>query len=394
MKNLFNKIINLGVKPNYLPWERHLTRKLNSISLISIFNVLSGIIFFIILDYTPYISVCVACLVMVLITFSLNYYKNYLWAAYLFFTYGFWGFFIPIILLLGLDSYIGLFYFPVIMGMIMLLGKKETFKHFIMLCSICILSIVTIALGYKFHIISNNLPYDVLVNLRVFNLIVSIVVTLAFTSVIVFESMKQEALINRMLSEKEILVAEVFHRVKNNMSIVISLLNLKKNISNSEEVKEALEECRNRVFSMELVHQNIFTKNDVVDLNFKTYIEQLTSEMQKSLGQEVLFNLDIDEIRLEVSTAIPCGLILNELITNSFKYAQPKNSKLHIQIKLKHSDGNIELEVKDNGSGITNEAQNGNTLGLELIKDLSKQLDGTYSFSNNSGLVFNLKFKC
>ena len=394
MKYFLNSIINTGVKPNYKPWEKHLTRKLNIISLIAEINLLTAIVFFILLGYTNYIFGCVAGCLIILMVIFLNYLKNYIWAAYLFYIYGFFGFFIPMIKQLGLDSYIGLFYFPVLISMIMILGKKETFKHFIVLSFICILSIVAIAFGYKFHYIYDNLSNETLVNMRVFNLILCIIVTFTFISTIVFESIKQEELINKMLAEKEILLAEVFHRVKNNMNIITSLLNLKKNASVSEEVKIALEECRNRVFAMALIHQNIFTYDNVVDLNFKTYIEQLINEMRKSFGKEIIIDVAVDDVRLDVSTAIPTGLILNELITNSFKYAQPKNGPLHIKIKLKHNNRNIDMEVQDNGPGITEVAKNNNTLGLELIKDLTEQLNGAYSFTNNSGLLFNLKFKC
>jgi two-component sensor histidine kinase len=266
-------------------------------------------------------------------------------------------------------------------------------KHFIVLCLICILSVVAIAFGYKFNFTSDILPHEVFVNIRIFNLISCITVTLIYTSMIGLESVKQEELINKMLLEKDILLAEVFHRVKNNMNIITSLLNLQRNMSNSEEVKTALEDSRNRVFSMALIHQNIFTKNNVVDLNFKTYLEQLVEEMKRSFGKELSIDIGVDDVSIEVSTAIPIGLIINELITNSFKYAQPSNSKLHIQILLKHNNGNVELEVKDNGPGISKKKEIGNSLGMELIKDLSKQLDGTYSFTNNLGLVFNLKFK-
>jgi type IV secretory pathway TraG/TraD family ATPase VirD4 len=125
MKNLYNTIINIGVKPNYQPWEIYLTRKLNSISLIGIFNLLSAIIFFILFDYTPFILICVGCFINQLIVILLNYFKNYIWASYFFYGYGFLFFFVPMIMKVGLDSYMALYYFPVSISMIMLLGKKE-----------------------------------------------------------------------------------------------------------------------------------------------------------------------------------------------------------------------------------------------------------------------------
>lgn len=394
MKEFIDRLVNIGVKPNYLPWEKHLTRKLNSIALIGLFNMLFTIGFFIVFDFHEFIFVCSLAVVALLIVFSLNYYKNYVWAVYAFFVYGYLGFFVPINLIMGLESYVGLFYFPVVISMIMLLGKKETFKHLLVLFFIGLLSIVLITLGYKLQLVNTSFDVGELMNIRLLMIIMSIFTIMAFSASIVYESIKQEELIKKMLSEKEILLAEVFHRVKNNMNIITSLLNLKKNMSDSSEVKEALEDCRNRVFSMALVHQNIFNKNNVIDLNFKSYIQQLVNEMQISLGKEknVKIDLDADDVRLDVSTAIPCGLILNELITNSFKYAISNNGQLHIQIQLKQNAKSILLQVKDNGPGLPPETEIKGTLGLELIKDLSEQINGTYSFKNQGGLVFSLEF--
>jgi two-component sensor histidine kinase len=199
-----------------------------------------------------------------------------------------------------------------------------------------------------------------------------------------------------MLKEKEVLLAEVFHRVKNNMNIVTSLLNLKKEISNSQEVKDALEDCRNRVFSMALVHQTIFNNNSIVELNFKAYIESLTTEIKNSLGSNkpVDIHLDTELVMLDLSTAIPCGLILNELITNSFKYASSDDKSLVIDIKMRQLNNTVELEVRDNGKGLPdNWKQNSYSLGMELISSLCEQIDGTHQFKNDKGLVFNLSFK-
>ncbi|MCW3075802.1 MAG: signal transduction histidine kinase [Bacteroidetes bacterium] len=395
IKDRYEAFMNLGVKPTYQLWERHLTRKINSISIIGIVNIVCGILFFTLFKYNEYVLICTAGVIVLIAVIALNYYKNYIWAVYLFFIYGFFGFFVPMIVKGGVESYIGLFYFPVIISMIMLLGRKETLKHFITLSFFCFLSITLIGFGYKLNYIVPVIPYEQLINMRVFNMVFCIILTLSFTATIVSENVKQEEVIKKMLVEKEILLAEVFHRVKNNMNIVTSLLNLKKNMSDSEEVKVALEDCRNRVFSMALVHQNIFSKGNTGELNFKTYIEQLITEMGKSFGKEKEFkiHLDVDEVHLEVATAIPSGLILNELITNSFKYAQPENGHLQIHISLKNDERNIQLKVKDNGPGFFPSDKTANSLGMELIKDLSEQLNGVYSFNNNSGLEFNLKFK-
>jgi two-component sensor histidine kinase len=279
--------------------------------------------------------------------------------------------------------------------MIHLLGRKQLLKHLVTLCIICLISIIIIAIGFRTRFLEIEQNQLINENLFVFSIIISFFSTIAFMLVVINDYIKQEELIKKMLKEKEVLLAEVFHRVKNNLNIVTSLLNLKKNSTESVEVQEALEECRSRVFSMALVHQNIFN-NQEVGLNFRTYIENLVSEIANSLGmnQQIELDLETEEISLNLSSAIPCGIILNEIITNSYKYALSENNRLQIQIIIKQKGEMISIEVSDNGPGISEEIlAKDNTLGLELIETLSEQLGGECSFSNNNGLVFHLNFK-
>lgn len=395
MKHFLNKIVNSGVKPGYQPWEIHLTRKLNSIAFIAIPNFVVAISFFEIFGYNEFAFDCYWALCALFIVPVLNIFKNYLWATYWFFCYGFW-FFVSLNLKEGRESYMILFYFPVIISMVQLLAQKETFKHLIILGGVCLLSIITIVIGFKYQIFKVYLNDEITGNLITLNILLSFLSTIAFILVVASESIRQENLIKKMLKEKEILLAEVFHRVKNNMNIVTSLLNIKKNMSDSPEVQNALEDCRGRVYAMALVHHNIFNNNNIIGLNFKEYVKILVTEIKNTLSdnEEVEINLETEDVNLELSNAIPCGLILNELITNSFKYGLSENKKLQLLVKLKKNKDMIEFEVKDNGPGIAEAViKSKNTLGLELIKSLSEQIGGVHSFSNNMGLVFNLKFK-
>jgi two-component sensor histidine kinase len=394
MIKFFNSLINIGVKPNYQPWEIYLTRKLNLISSISMFNLIIALVFFEFIGNTQIVFECILSLVLLPFLFLLNKHKNYIWTAYGFYLLGF-SFLASMCFKQGIDSYIILFYFPMMISMIQLLGRRETIKHLIVISVFCFFTIVIIAIGYKVNIYNFEMNDTDFKNARLFNIILSFVSALAFNISLVSESISQEDLIEKMLREKEILLAEVFHRVKNNMNIVTSLLNLKKDISDSQEVKDALEDCRNRVFSMALVHRNIFNNNSIVELNFKTYIENLTAEIRNSLGDNkpVDIRLDTELVMLDLSNAIPCGLILNELIINSFKYATTDNNLLMIDIKLRYINNFVELEVRDNGKGLPeNWIQNNGSLGMELINSLSQQIDGTHLFRNDNGLVFRLKF--
>lgn len=358
-------------------------------------NFVLAIGFFEIIGYSQFLFDCYCALIALFIVPLMNNFKNYLWAAYWFFCYGFFFFFF-INLKEGKESYMILFYFPVIISMVQLLGRRETFKHLIILSCICLLSIVAIVIGYKLQLFKVYLNDEITGNLIILNILISLLSTAAFMLVAALESIKQGSLIEKMFKEKEILLAEVFHRVKNNMNIVTSLLNLKKNMSDSREVQTALEDCRGRVYAMALVHHNIFTNNNIIGLNFKDYVNSLVMEITNSLSdkEEVEIILETEDVNLELSNAIPCGLILNELITNSFKYGQSENKKLLIHVKLKKNKNKIELEVKDNGPGFSEEDLiKTNTLGIELIKSLSEQIGGIHTFGNDTGLVFNLTFK-
>ncbi len=386
--------MNYGVKATYLPWEIYLTRKLNAIVYLSMVNMLLGILFVAITGHTTFLYECLISLLILPVIPLLNRYKNYIWATHLFFISAFVCF-IPMNLKMGLDSYMILFYFPVIISLVQLLGRRETWKHLVVLSLFCFLTVITIAIGYNYSFLDVKLSKTIINNLSLFNIIVSFSSTIAFALIMVIESIAQDTLIKKMLHEKEILLAEVFHRVKNNMNIVTSLLNLKKITSQSEETKDALEECRNRVFSMALVHQNIFNNDTLIGLNFKQYIMNLVDEIAKSFGEKDTFeiNYDLEELQLDLSTSIPCGLIINELITNSFKYAQQPGKKLKVDITLQPREGGIYLAVKDNGPGISEHFLNEkSTLGMELIESLTEQINGKGEFKNNNGASYEVIF--
>ena len=395
IKTLVNKIINTGVRDSYNPWEVYLTRKLNCIAVITAMNMVAGVVFFELAGYQALNIDCIVGFFAALFVLVLNKYKGYIWAIYWFYCYGYY-FLIPVNLKLGSDSYVLLFYFPVIISMVQILARKETLKHLIALSFVCLLSVSIVAWGYKFDVWNLHLSEEVTSNLRLFHIILGFITAMSFVIIMVSESLKQEAIIQKVLNEKEILLAEVFHRVKNNMNIVTSLLNLKKNMSDSPEVISALEDCRGRVFAMALVHDNIFKTSDFKGLNFKEYVINLVYEITNTFGNDDKpeIKIEAEDISLELSYAIPCGLILNELITNAFKYAQRDDKKLKIEISLKQIKKTIELKVSDNGLGLSDcVKEKPNSLGLELIKSLVEQLEGSHSFSNNNGLHFMLQFK-
>jgi two-component sensor histidine kinase len=390
----FHGLINKGVKSTYAPWEIFLTRKLNYLSVIGFFNVSLGLILFSLLGEYNLVPECGFVLLVAPLVVILNTKKNYIWGAYLFFVIGIVLFFL-LSLKMGYESYIVLFYFPILISVVQLLGRRETFRHMVIILSMFFVSIVVLVWLMSFHFLAIGLSDESLYVIRPFNMLISFFSAIALIAIVTAENTKQEDLINQMLHEKEILMAEVFHRVKNNLNIVTSLLNLRKHASESNEVRDALDDCRNRVFSMALVHQKIYTTPNVAQLNFSDYLNDLIGELVNSFGgkEAVDCRIDMSDVELRLADAIPCGLIVNELVTNAFKYARTSSEKLAIDVHLSEREDTVFLEVLDNGPGFdVMVVQTGKSLGMELIRSLSEQLDAEFVFSMDKGCHFRLSF--
>lgn len=393
---IFNNFIDMGSKPNARYWENVIVRKINMITLIGTFNVFISFILFPLIGIYDFQVALLTCIIAGPLVIFLNIKKGYLWGSYSFFLVGVY-IMLFMSIKLGMESYFMLFYFPITLAVVQLLGRRETFKHLIIILSLFFVSIAFVSYAYTFNLYKIVLDVDDLSTLRIFNILLSAFTGMAFISQITIENIKQEEVIKSVLKEKELLLAEVFHRVKNNMNIVTSLLNLKKGVSVSKEAIDALEDCRNRVFSMALVHQKIFNRKDLSGINFKEYIKDLVDEIQNafSLEHEVRVNIKANEIEIPLNKAIPMGLILNELITNSFKHAVEPGKLLIVDIVLEKSDNSISFIYQDNGPGITtNKPIKAESLGLELIHSLTDQLNGKPFFNNINGFEFKLSFNC
>lgn len=372
-----------------------MVRKINAFSVLGTINVIVALIFFASFDIKEFNSDCFIILGLAPLVFLLNRWNRYILALYLFYIMAF-GLLTSLNLKMGKDSFIILFYFPVIISLVQLAGRRETIRHLIALSVICLMSVLIVVYGFLHGWQKVNIQPQTMEYFSVFNILITFTTSIAFIIVVVNESLTQEKLIKQTLKEKEILLAEVFHRVKNNMNIVTSLLNLKKNTSDSDEVKNALEDCRNRVYSMALVHQKVYDNNNIGQLNFKEYLIQLVNDIVNSFDGEQNTELHIkaDEVILNLSAAIPCGLIINELITNSFKYAKLPNKKLVLDIELSKKNDVIHLSIKDNGPGLASDSMTkSNTLGFELIKSLCDQIDANFEFISKNGLQFKMDFK-
>ncbi|WP_435416472.1 sensor histidine kinase [Polaribacter aestuariivivens] len=211
------------------------------------------------------------------------------------------------------------------------------------------------------------------------------------------ELSQKNKIIKQTLKEKELLVKEVHHRVKNNFQIVSSLLELQSRGIEDEKAKELANEGKNRIKSMALIHQKLY-QNETGLVNFDEYIQLLVKELSAMYGSDnkVETSISSENMSFDVDTAIPLGLIINEIITNSYKYAfrNNKNNKLSIAIN-KNKDNNYQLVIEDNGPGLSNDfdIKKAKSLGLRLINRLVKQLQGSLNQTNKNGAKFEISFK-
>ncbi len=214
----------------------------------------------------------------------------------------------------------------------------------------------------------------------------------------VLEALRQsESSLSTSLKEKEALLKEVHHRVKNNIQIISSLLHLQANHISDNMALEIINDSRNRVQSMALIHDKLYRSKDLTNIDFASYVRDLTSYLQHSfvLSESLIdISIDIDEIYMSVDTAIPLGLIINELFTNSLKHAFPDARKGEIVISShKTNERELSLIVADNGVGFPKNLSFPNTqsLGLQLVETLIDQLNGAVEVeSNKNGTKFKI----
>ncbi len=201
--------------------------------------------------------------------------------------------------------------------------------------------------------------------------------------------------LKKSLNEKNILLKEIHHRVKNNMQIISSLLSLQSNYVNHRETLDNLKESRDRIRAMALVHEKLYQSNDLSDINFSEYINSLLTEIQGSYKSKTRIELKIkvENIYLDIEKAIPCGLIVNELISNIFKHAFKGREEGLVSLNFSKRE-KYELSVQDNGVGMPSDLDmtNNNTLGLKLVDALVSQLHGTVEINRDNGTQFLIKF--
>jgi PAS domain S-box-containing protein len=212
------------------------------------------------------------------------------------------------------------------------------------------------------------------------------------------EKKQTQEKITASLKEKEVLLQEIHHRVKNNLGIVSSLLQMQCRRTTDQEATTILRDSQNRISSIALVHEKLYRSEDLANIDFAQYIPDLTTHLFESYNvnsSDIQLNIAVDDVSLDIETAIPCGLIINELISNALKYAFPHEFVGEINIKLcSHNNNFLSLIVRDNGVGFPEEfdAKKAKTLGMTLVQGLVKQLKGSVEINSEMGTEFKIYF--
>jgi PAS domain S-box-containing protein len=206
--------------------------------------------------------------------------------------------------------------------------------------------------------------------------------------------------IKQSLQEKEILLKEVHHRVKNNLQVISSILNLQSHYIKDEAALETLKEIQNRIKSMALIHENLYQNKDLSHLNFGEYIANLVQNLvytYNSSKKEIEVLMDVDDIFLNLDYSIPCGLIINELISNSLKHAFTESEKGTIKVIFKKHTDLVHLSIEDDGKGFNKKIdfRNTDSLGLQLVMALVDQINGKIEqkAQTKKGTIYTIEFK-
>ena len=203
-------------------------------------------------------------------------------------------------------------------------------------------------------------------------------------------------IIKLALEQKETLLKEIHHRVKNNLQIIVSLLNLQASRIQDKNALAAISEGKNRVKSMALIHQNLYQDEELVSINARDYVEKLTDNLLSTYQitqRKVKVHKAIQDMQIDVDTIIPLGLILNELITNALKYAFSIQDQGELHIQLKEDGNELQLQVADNGKGMPEdfEISKTNSMGFKIIKSFARKLKATLYVTGTSGTCVTLR---
>lgn len=412
MKKALYTILGFGVEDKLSAHDKRRIRTVNFINLLMIFFLIIGFTNYVFLKTNFKLLNSLIFIGLAVLSLFLNKFKR-TQLAFILFTLNVNLSIFFINKYYPFESGSFLFYFPLIVSIVLLNNPSLRDKYSILHFGICALFFIgNIFIEFP-NLIVNNLSEEQIKLLWYYNLIISSSITgiLSFllTRIIYNQNreillqnsdlQKAQEIVNNSLKEKEVLLAELNHRVKNNLAIISGLLSLQENSIENEEAKRVLSDSKTRIMSMALVHKMLYENPQLKNIAIAKYSSNLLAELLNSYNvtKNIRVNEDYDNIYLPVSKSIPLGLILNELITNSIKYSYRYGQKQDwvFDISIKNTNNSVKLIVKDNGPGFSNNFNQETdtvSLGIFLVKTLTEQIDGEVKFSNDMGAKIELNF--
>ncbi len=401
-KNTFQKMLLYGSSPEMNHWEVRRIRLLNLFYFVSNISFLIGIIETYLVEGTQNGNLIVELALTFQIGLVLLFLRKTKWAEFYFLLMINFTLFI-FENLYGPEGGTYLYYFPFFLMVAFLVDFRKLW-HALLHITIS-MSFIFIGIILRHQFLYKVFSQDILLASFNSSFIISSLVT-AFVAFIIGrmsydqylqfrarieERQANEEQMKNSIREKETLLAEVHHRVKNNLSVITSLLNLQMNQVDNDYTRDVLRECRNRVSSMALIHQKLYKNLNIEQIDFGSYAAELVQEIKSSyrgdMPNSIQVVLDVEHIALSLTKAVPCGLILNELLSNCYKHAFPQKKEGEIFIRFKKHNAECEMEVEDNGVGLSTDflIEKQDTLGMTIIQSLTEQIDGQIKVSKNEG---------
>ncbi len=201
--------------------------------------------------------------------------------------------------------------------------------------------------------------------------------------------------LRRALDERELLLKEVHHRVKNNLQIIASLLDMQADVHAASPVREILHDSTSRVRAMALIHQQLYAGDDLANIELGSYAESLARTLVGALEPRADLKFENERITVPIGTALPCGLILNEVIANALKHGRSTDGRCRLAISVRKRDGEVHLSVADDGPGLSEPWGSGHTrsLGTRIVQALARQLRARIQTSSGPGFHFDMRLR-
>lgn len=406
---MFSRLLNIGVKEEQEFYLRREIRILNLFALIILFGLMIGAtnVFFLGEVY-PAITEAVIALLASSIFFLNAWHKNE-WAAYMFvFTMNGAIFFVSQYYDDSVASY--LYFFPLVFCVALLHNPNRSNARTLLFFSIILINFFATRLLDVKAIHSKPIPLEQNHILFLYNVFFCVIITIVLVYMVIrlinninaelFDKLvkvnESQEQLTQSVKEKEILLSEVQHRVKNNLAVIMGLLNFQIDKATSDESKMLLQEAKNRTMSIAMVHERLYKRKDFSRIDFSQYLSELVKEVVNGheLSDRIKLIENFEETEVCISKAIPAGLIVNELVTNSLKHAFDRSHVFpEIKMLISQNSDEIMVSISDNGKGFDKTThQSLNTLGMDLIEALTEQIDGKILFEKNEGTHVKIHF--